>query len=103
LSAEVSQPLLPCAKKPPSWTNKYARSETQTTIAALEIAAGKVVAPARNRRTRGEFPAVSGKSEKMGFDPASCPTQPRSSFHAYRRLRRWIPLPQVIYAVSARS
>jgi hypothetical protein len=31
------------------------RPETQTTIAALEIATGKVVGPARNRRTRVNF------------------------------------------------
>ena len=36
-----------------------------------------------------------------GFDPASCPTGPLSSFHVYRQLHGWIPPPQVISAVSA--
>jgi hypothetical protein len=44
--------LLPLrAKKPRSWTNEYVRHGTQTPIAALEIATGKVVAHVRNRRT----------------------------------------------------
>jgi transposase len=47
-----TQPLLPLrAKKPQSWTNEYVRHGTQTMIAALEIATGKVVAHVRNRRT----------------------------------------------------
>jgi transposase len=51
-----TQPLLPLrAKKPRSWTNEYARHGTQTLIAALEIATGKVVAHIRNRRTSVNF------------------------------------------------
>src|SRR5207249_11556277 len=47
-----TQPLLPLrARKPRSWTNEYVRHGTQTLIAALEIATGKVVAHVRNRRT----------------------------------------------------
>src|SRR6267378_2343599 len=47
-----TQPLLPLrAKKPRAWTNEYVRHGTQTLIAALEIATGKVVAHVRNRRT----------------------------------------------------
>src|SRR6266853_4179442 len=47
-----TQPLLPLrAKKPQSWTNEYVRHGTQTMIAALEIATGKVLAHVRNRRT----------------------------------------------------
>jgi hypothetical protein len=47
-----TQPLLPLrAKKPRSWTNEYVRQRTQTLLAALEIATGKVVAHIRNRRT----------------------------------------------------
>ena len=49
-------PLLPLrAKKPPSWINEYVRHGTQTLIAALEIATGKVVAHIRNRRTSVNF------------------------------------------------
>ncbi len=51
-----TQPLLPLrAKKPQSWTSEYVRHGTQTMIAALEIATGKVVAHVRNRRTSVNF------------------------------------------------
>ena len=51
-----TQPLLPLrAKKPRSWTNEYVRHGTQTLIAALEIATGKVVAHIRNRHTSINF------------------------------------------------
>src|SRR3989441_10550193 len=51
-----TQPLLPLrAKKPQSWTNEYVRHGTQTMLAALEIATGKVVAHVRNRRTSVNF------------------------------------------------
>jgi transposase len=43
------------AKKPRSWTNEYARHGTQTLLAALEIATGKVIAHARDRRTTVDF------------------------------------------------
>jgi len=51
-----TQPLLPLrAKKPRSWTNEYARHGTQTLLAALEIATGKVIAHVRDRRTTVDF------------------------------------------------
>jgi len=51
-----TQPLLPLrAAKPQSWANEYVRHGTQTMIAALEIATGKVVAHIRNRRTSVNF------------------------------------------------
>ena len=51
-----TQPLLPLrAKKPRAWTNEYARHGTQTLLAALEIATGKVVAHVRDRRTTVDF------------------------------------------------
>lgn len=51
-----TQPLLPLgAKKPRSWTNEYVRHGTQTLLAALEIATGKVMAHVRNRRTSVNF------------------------------------------------
>jgi transposase len=51
-----TQPLLPLrAKKSRSWTNEYVRPGTQTLIAALEIATGRVVAHIRNRRTSVNF------------------------------------------------
>lgn len=51
-----TQPLLPLrAKKIRSWTNEYVRHGTQTLLAALEIATGKVVAHIRDRRTTVDF------------------------------------------------
>jgi len=51
-----TQPLLPLrAAQPQSRTHEYVRHGTQTLIAALEIATGKVVAPVRNRRTSVNF------------------------------------------------
>jgi len=51
-----TQRLLPLrAKKPQSWTNEYVRHGTQTMIAALEIATGRVVAHVRNRRISVNF------------------------------------------------
>ncbi|MGH9673878.1 MAG: IS630 family transposase [Bryobacteraceae bacterium] len=51
-----TQPLLPRrAKKPRAWTNEYVRHGTQTLLAALDIATGKVVAHVRDRRTTVDF------------------------------------------------
>ena len=51
-----TQPLLPLsAKKPRSWTNEYVRHGTQTLLAALEIATGKVVAHVRDHRKTVDF------------------------------------------------
>jgi transposase len=51
-----TQPLLPLrAKAPRAWTNQYVRHGTQTLLAALEIATGKVVAHVRDRRTTEDF------------------------------------------------
>ena len=48
--------LLPLrAKKPRAWTNAYVRHGTQTLLAALEIATGKVIAHVRDRRTTVDF------------------------------------------------
>ena len=56
-----TQPLLPLrAKKPRSWTNEYVRHGTQTLLAALEIATGKVVAQVRDRRTTADFLSFMG-------------------------------------------
>lgn len=51
-----TQPLLPLrAKTPRSWTNEYVRHGTQTLLAALEIASGKVQAQVKLRRTSVNF------------------------------------------------
>ena len=51
-----TQPLLPLrAKKPRSWTNEYVRHGTQSLLAALEIATGKVWAHVKQRRTSVNF------------------------------------------------
>ena len=56
-----SQPLLPLrAKKARAWTNEYVRHGTQTLLAALEIATGKVVI------TCPRSPNDSGLSEFYG-------------------------------------
>src|SRR5437763_7268115 len=65
-----TQPLLPLrAKKPRAWTNEYVRHGTQTLLAALEIATGKVVAHVRDRRTTVDFLRFMGdvvKSYPLG-------------------------------------
>jgi len=56
-----TQPLLPLsAKKPRAWTNEYVRHGTQTLLAALEIATGKVTAHIRDRRTSADFLTFMG-------------------------------------------
>jgi transposase len=51
-----TQPLLPLrAKKPRSWTNEYVRHGTQSLLAALEIASGRVLAHVKQRRTSINF------------------------------------------------
>jgi transposase len=51
-----TQPLLPLsAKKPRSWTNESVRHGTQSLLAALEIATGKVLAHVKQRRTSVNF------------------------------------------------
>jgi transposase len=51
-----TQPLLPLrAKKPRSWTNEYVRHGTQSLLAALAIATGKVLAHVKLRRTSVNF------------------------------------------------
>jgi transposase len=51
-----TQPLLPLsAKRPRSWTNEYVRHGTQTLLAALEVATGRVVANVKQRRTSADF------------------------------------------------
>jgi transposase len=51
-----TQPLLPLsANKPRSWTNEYVRHGTQSLLAALEIATGKVLAHVKQRRTSANF------------------------------------------------
>src|SRR6266568_4512856 len=50
-----TQPLLPLsAKRPRSWTNEYVRHGTQSLLAALEIASGKVLGEVK-RRTSVNF------------------------------------------------
>src|SRR5438477_9072825 len=65
-----TQPLLPLgANKIRAWTNEYVRHGTQTLLAALEIATGKVVAHVRDRRTTVDFLSFMGdvvKSYPLG-------------------------------------
>src|SRR5216683_5834078 len=65
-----TQPLLPLsAKKPRAWTNEYVRHGTQTLLAALEIATGKVIAHVRDRRTTVDF--LSFMDDVLKSYPAS--------------------------------
>ncbi len=51
-----TQPLLPLrAKQPRAWTNEYVRHGTQTLLATLEIATGKVVARVGDQRNSVDF------------------------------------------------
>jgi len=51
-----TQPPLPLrARKPRSWTNEYVRHGTQSLLAALEIATGRVLAHVKHRRTSVNF------------------------------------------------
>jgi transposase len=68
-----TQPLLPLrAKKPRAWTNEYVRHGTQTLLAALEIATGKVIAHVRDRRTTVDL---------LGFMDDVVKSYPRQELH----------------------
>jgi transposase len=68
-----TQPLLPLrAKKPRAWTNEYVRHGTQTLLAALEIATGKVIAHVRDRRTTVDF---------LGFMDDVVKSYPKQQLH----------------------
>jgi transposase len=86
-----TQPLLPLrAKTPRSWTNEYVRHGTQTLIAALEIATGKVVAHIRNRRTSVNFLRFMNDVVRAYPDRELHVVADNLNIHKNEALRRWL-------------
>jgi transposase len=86
-----TQPLLPLrAKKPQSWTNEYVRHGTQTMIAALEIATGKVVAHVRNRRTSVNFLRFMNEVVRAYPDRELHVVVDNLNIHKNEAARRWL-------------
>jgi len=86
-----TQPLLPLrAKKPRSWTNEYVRHGTQTLIAALEIATGKVVAHIRNRRTSMNFRRFMNDVVRAYPGRELHVVADNLNIHKNEALRRWL-------------
>lgn len=86
-----TQPLLPLrAKKPRSWTNEYVRHGTQTLIAALEIATGKVVAHIRNRRTSVNFLRFMNEVVRAYPDRELHVVADNLNIHKNEAARRWL-------------
>jgi transposase len=86
-----TQPLLPLrAKKPRSWTNEYVRHGTQTLIAALEIATGKVVAHIRNRRTSVNFLRFMNDVVRTYPDRELHVVADNLNIHKNEAARRWL-------------
>lgn len=86
-----TQPLLPLrAKKPRSWTNEYVRHGTQTLIAALEIATGKVLAHIRNRRTSVNFLRFMNQVMRSYPDRELHVVADNLNIHKNGALRRWL-------------
>jgi transposase len=86
-----TQPLLPLrAKKPQSWTNEYVRHGTQTMIAALEIATGRVVAHVRNRRTSVNFLRFMNEVLRTYPDRQLHVVVDNLNIHKNEAARRWL-------------
>jgi len=86
-----TQPLLPLrAQKPRSWTNEYVRHGTQTLIAALEIATGKVVAHIRNRRTSVNFLRFMNEVVRAYPDRELHVVADNLNIHKNEAARRWL-------------
>jgi len=94
-----TQPLLPLrARKPQSWTNEYVRHGTQTMIAALEIATGKVVAHVRNRRTSVNFLRFMNEVVRAYPDRTLHVVVDNLNIHKNEAARRWLGRhPQVYF------
>jgi transposase len=86
-----TQPLLPLrAKQPRSWTNEYVRHGTQTLIAALEIATGKVLAHIRNRRTSVNFLRFMNDVVRAYPDRQLHVVADNLNIHKNEAARRWL-------------
>jgi len=86
-----TQPLLPLrANKPRSWTNEYVRHGTQTLLAAMEIATGKVVAHVRNRRTSVNFLRFMNDVVRAYPDRELHVVADNLNIHKNQAARRWL-------------
>jgi transposase len=86
-----TQPLLPLrAKKPRSWTNEYVRHGTQTLLAALEIATGKVIAHVRNRRTSVNFLRFMNEVVRTHANRELHVVVDNLNIHKNEAARRWL-------------
>jgi len=86
-----TQPLLPLrAKKPRSRTNEYVGHGTQTLIAALEMATGRVVAHVRNRRTSVIFLRFMNEAVRTYPDRELHVLADNLNIHKNEALRNWL-------------
>jgi transposase len=86
-----TQPLLPLStKKPRSWTNEYVRHGTQTLLAALEMASGKVVAHVKQRRTSVNFLRFLGDVVAAFPRRELTMIQDKLNIHKNEAARRWL-------------
>src|SRR5438874_4179377 len=117
-----TQPLLPLgANKIRAWTNEYVRHGTQTLLAALEIATGKVVAHVKQRRTSVNFlrflnDVVSAFPERelhMILDNLNIhkneaarrwlKRHPRAHFHYTPTHASWVNLVEVFFSILGKQ
>jgi transposase len=117
-----TQPWLPLsAQKPRSWTNEYVRHGTQTLLAALEIASGKVVAHVKQRRTSVNFlrflnvvvRAFPARELHMILDNLNIHTNeaarrwlarhPRAHFHYTPTHASWVNMVEVFFSILGKQ
>jgi transposase len=86
-----TQPGLPLrTKKPRAWTNEYVRHGTQTLLAALEIATGKVVAHVRDRRTTVDFLSFMDDVVKAYPVNELCVVLDNLNIHKNEAAKQWL-------------
>ena len=86
-----TQPGLPLrTKKPHAWTNEYVRHGTQTLLAALEIATGKVVAHVRDRRTTVDFLSFMDDVVKAYPVNELCVVLDNLNIHKNEAAKQWL-------------
>ena len=86
-----TQPVLPLrAKKPRSWTNEYVRHGTQSLLAALEIATGKVLGHVRDRRTSANFLHFMNNVVKAYPDRELHAVLDNLNIHKNQAAREWL-------------
>src|ERR1700733_2620340 len=86
-----TQPGLPLrTKKPRAWTNEYVRHGTQTLLAALEIAAGKVLAHVRDRRTSVDFLSFMDDVVKAYPVNELCVVLDNLNIHKNEAAKQWL-------------